>query len=732
MINTNVTDDGFEICTPDSNLLAVPIGIEHVTCSFPNCGRVVKSTSALRLHMLKSHGVGKVTDKSVKKKKYACPVVGCLRHAMSQKKSYFNSMYLLKRHYLLCHGEKNFPCERCGRKFGTEMSSIQHYHQCRKLFYCSCGLNYSNKYLLKSHLLKNDRQQHHAVPDPDEEMEKEKEKHQREKATAAQNQMVTLPCFLYIPKDNTKELQHQQQQPSLTTNSQLIQYPDNATLQQNQERFIRILPKKQQRAHQEPFQFINPTQIAGYCTSMNPFQSLPHIFNVMNSSQLQPETSQQCKQRQLLPSSAPVQTLPTQTQQDPMLQTSSSLDCEKSTEKPIHKAKVKKPKVKKPKKSEPKKQKAKKVKIKESRFEKHMKFITSKETQEILADEELIQSTLSSLQNAKCNCALFKAGKVCRHFSPKKAAFIQKSNRPASENLITNFTQTMSTQAQATEQVHTGIQTNNDTQFPMVEVMETSDFSIQCRLSNTGVNSQDASTQDTSSMLPIPIIDNQTQTDDLVTLLDSLQTNAHLADMETQTYSAENDKSTLLDDILSGKTWDNEASIYVRETHNENNHIPSLFMTEGDTECKQNNSTQTLDAACGVAFDVYQNTTISDKDIVLPSQNNHFIEPLNMSFGTQTVFDDDSLSQETFSFGTQTGGFESNMFSSSATQTWDVSETSINAKTTIETQTAISFADLLDSSFIDEYLSTEQSTSTETQTPFDHNREVVTAETQTL
>ena len=53
------------------------------------------------------------------------------------------------------------------------MSAIQHFQNCRKLFYCSCGLNYSTKQLLKYHLLRNDRSEHKAVPDPEEEKERE-------------------------------------------------------------------------------------------------------------------------------------------------------------------------------------------------------------------------------------------------------------------------------------------------------------------------------------------------------------------------------------------------------------------------------------------------------------------------------------------------------------------------------------------------------------------------------
>ena len=101
MIKTNISIDEVDICTPDAELLNVPIGIENVTCPHENCGRVVKSTSALRLHIQKSHGVPNVESQRKNKKLYACPVQACTWKYCPERTNYFKSMYLLKRVFIL-------------------------------------------------------------------------------------------------------------------------------------------------------------------------------------------------------------------------------------------------------------------------------------------------------------------------------------------------------------------------------------------------------------------------------------------------------------------------------------------------------------------------------------------------------------------------------------------------------------------------------------------------------
>ena len=500
-------------------------------------------------------------------------------------------------------------------------------------------------------------------------------------------QPVTVPCFLYIPKENTEQFKYDKTiQSRNQIQTETLHSEDNFINNLKTSKYVRILPKN--AAVQEPFQFINPVQMSEYNQTMNN-DLLQHITNFNNSSQAF---------LQALNSGQP----------------SNSVGTNLQTE--VGKKKSKK------------KKKVKKLIIQsESRFEKKMKFVNSTETQAMLADDELMQSTLFELNDKKNKCQNAKSGKgkICRHFSP------MESCTNGNQNLITNFTQTIDTSTQAAEFVHTGIQTNND-QFSMLEVMETSDFSSQCKLRGISTDTQGPPFQETAP------INTETQTDDIDSWLSCLQSssNINLSDMQTQTQTQQIDKSVQLDDILSGKTWDNGCGVYVQDMNTEVDQcIPSLFLS--NDEYKQTISTQTIDDSEDISFEI-SGRNIADRDIVLPSQN--VVETDGHSFGTQTIFNTNPTEdldfvnqQETLSFGTQTG-IEDNFFSSSGTQTWAIdNDTSINAKT-IETQTAISFADLLDSSFIDEYLNGDRISSTETQT-YDsifENKELNTAQTQTF
>lgn len=510
--------------------------------------------------------------------------------------------------------------------------------------------------------------------------------------SSCEMQAVTVPCFLYIPKENTEKFRNQPQS-TLTQSGQIqtqnSQLTDGVVSNYNVDKFVRILPKKTNTI-QEPFQFIDPAQIGSYYNSMDS-NLLQHIATNLNSSDVL--TSLQ----QIISSG-----------QSKSAVTNSSQAHGKGNS--MKKKKQKSPKAKKI------------VYPKESKFEKNMKFVCAKDTQAMLSDEALVSKTLFDLQNKKNKCENAKVGKgkICRHFSPMELTKVDN------QNLITNFTQTIDTSTQASEFVHTGIQTNNG-DYSMLEVLETSDFSSQCKFPGILSETQDTHFQETAP------IDTETQTDDINSWLSCFQQPSNLTDMQTQTQNQQLlDKSVQLDDILSGKTWDTECSIYVRDLNTENDHnIPSLFLS--NTDYKQTISTQTLNSE-DISFEISERS-IADRDIVMPTQNDVGANAGN-SFGTQTFFDEEKPDemhnqQETLSFGTQTG-FEDNFLSSSGTQTWEADDV-INAKT-IETQTAISFADLLDSSFIDEYLSSDRISSTETQThgTMFEPKELNTAQTQTL
>lgn len=667
-MKTDVSKDGAEIITPLPALLDTPIGVENLTCTVKGCGRVVSNTSALRLHLLKSHRIGEPLENSNKKKKlFACPVKGCPRNVESEQKKFFKCMYLLKRHYLLVHAEKKHACEKCGKKFGTALSTNKHAETCRKFFYCSCGVHYTTKNSLRTHLQNRD-DTHKEVPDPAEE-EEVKDKQQTLSQKSEARQTVTVPCFLYIPKSNAQPIRNK-------TEDLIVQ---NSPQPQWNDRFIRILPKKKKTTEPvtEPIHFLNPTELIKYC----------NLLNTDETKQKGPEP--------------------------PNIATTKSNLYEKAVEGSQ-------------KENENQKRKQKNTL---SKFEKRMNFLQSSEAQQILSNPGLLACTIRHHEEIRKKCPTVKSGN-CRHFHIKSEKQISTT-----QNLISNFTQTPNPIFPNGQQVDTGIQTcglNYD--YGTVEVLETSDFSTQCQLMT---QQSDMETEDETQTMAA---DNETQTEQMDNWLAQLQTNTNLTDMETQTNLAtpQNDhtnyldKSVQLDDILSGKTWDTGSSIYISgATNGDSQNVPSLFMSNSGLDYKQTISTQTLDSD-EVQFEISNSSKI--KDIVLPSDNTNTDEPLSMSFGTQTGLDDNDLptNHETLSFGTQTV-FENNFFSSSSTQTWDAEETSINAKN-IETQTAISFSDLLDSSFIDEYLNTDRITSTETQTyqnDYEASKEVVTIETQT-
>ena len=514
---------------------------------------------------------------------------------------------------------------------------------------------------------------------------------------------MTVPCFLYIPKENTEKFKSLSTPPVAMVTSSLPASQNPSALECDK-RYLKILPKKEKK-QLESFQFLDAAQVANYCASLNvggtAFEHLPlnqTAGKMQEGTQIQPFSA-------MLPiESAGIH---------PSLATPPSplINGEKM-------------------------RKTRKL----SKFEKKMNFVNSKETQELFSNGGLMQCTITNLNEKQkaCRKAKEKNGRVCRH---RALPVSVHTNTPINntEHLTNNYTQTIETILPQPVQVNTGIQTCAvPLGYPTVEVLETSDFGSQCQLTGYDTGEENVILSEQHPM------DNQTQTDDITSWFDDLQSSNNLSDMQTQTNFATSasiglDKSVQLDDILSGKAWDTESSIYLSHTPSADQHIPSLLMSGGVVDCKQTISTQTQQGlpSDDIEFEISEGK-ITDKDIVLSSKNANLEEPLSMSFGSQTVFDDDgsldcSAAQETLSFGTQTV-FESNFFSSSATQTWEDDEASINAKT-IETQTTISFADLLDSSFIDDYLNNDRITSAETQTYQDlvaiPSKELVTTETQT-
>ncbi|XP_046842373.1 uncharacterized protein LOC124436488 isoform X2 [Xenia sp. Carnegie-2017] len=154
------------ICPDIKNLISVET---NISCPLNGCSKILPSTSALRMHLVKRHKIRedgyevferKKSSQKVWKKKsvYCCPVAACIRGRNSGK--YFNRLAHVKQHYMIVHGEKKFSCKKCDKKFGRNDVCVRHEKTCGMIFTCSCGLQFNCRTSLLTHARRND----HDVP----------------------------------------------------------------------------------------------------------------------------------------------------------------------------------------------------------------------------------------------------------------------------------------------------------------------------------------------------------------------------------------------------------------------------------------------------------------------------------------------------------------------------------------------------------------------------------------
>ena len=410
-----------------------------------------------------------------------------------------------------------------------------------------------------------------------------------------------------------------------------------------------------------------------------------------------------------------------------------------------------------------------------TKYEKSMLYLASKEAQDILSDSVLVNEIVmkekmkNHLKEKTCRCKSYpcKHMKKSRKNSLKK--YIQASSRrndsfgelgTSAKNLADICTQTTVSFKDIDEQQ--ALQATVDTQtlntllpynFTSVEVLETSDFGMQCQLPLPP--SDDLLSSDT-----LLAADNETQTENL--FLDTFnfssnietQTNILTHDNLVQTdfngtESSFLDKSVQLSDLWDSNTfsgdprWRDDFMSYSTGTQTAlddywfNQNFPSLVANEQNSTSTQTSLLANLDLV-DVDFSVskqenYSNNVTAKEDFsskkhIKNRGNNNvvdiFDEPITTHFGTQTMLSENC----TNSSSTQTFSFINSIFDESA---------SVQKKSTTETQTAISFYDLFeDSSFIDDYLNQEKAMTTiETQTMDDLSSEqsshIATIETQT-
>ena len=359
---------------------------------------------------------------------------------------------------------------------------------------------------------------------------------------------------------------------------------------------------------------------------------------------------------------------------------------------------------------------------KPTKFEQLIRFLASKETQNILRDEQLLKSTL----NKNKKFSLFGKHFNIASLSSNKFSYQNISNEKdlsSPKDLVDICTQTKVSIAGLDEPAKpivkhgNALQINKETQvnhlnieslFSNVEVLQTSDFGMQCELP--------------FNSFPQNANDIQTQTDNFNLWLNDMEF-SDFSHMETQTYPIEN----VVEPIL-----------------NKNNHLNTYLSNMGTQTCPQEEKSKATNR--GIHLGDYYVDGSLDKNMYIPSDfmnistqtasdlwlEEQFLNTTSAPINTDNVLDffnvdlaiekkdqasqnnqseplNDQCSNEFLSnsFGTQTLALE-NSTSTLGTQTFDYVDQLLNdniLKNNMETQTSISFYDLLDTSLLEEFLS---------------------------
>ncbi|XP_018594336.1 ATM interactor-like [Scleropages formosus] len=126
----------------------------NILCTVEGCAKVLPNSPALRMHLVKSHGLkeGLVNatlgkDGGASRKRYCCPVEGCPRGSDRP----FSQFSLVKQHFMKMHVEKKHRCTKCGNCYSTEGDLKRHSNDCGKVYRCDCGCPYASRAALLSH-----------------------------------------------------------------------------------------------------------------------------------------------------------------------------------------------------------------------------------------------------------------------------------------------------------------------------------------------------------------------------------------------------------------------------------------------------------------------------------------------------------------------------------------------------------------------------------------------------
>lgn len=156
----------FEDIFPSFECLSSIGNNDEVECPVESCKKSYRHRGLLKMHLVRYHKIvtnendrllsagkgAKLKNKNVVKR-FFCPVEGCRNHVdPSGQGKPFASLFLLKKHFLRMHGEKNFACE-CGVQFAIKSDCTRHAKLCDAGEACTgCGVRYKNLCSLRGHM----------------------------------------------------------------------------------------------------------------------------------------------------------------------------------------------------------------------------------------------------------------------------------------------------------------------------------------------------------------------------------------------------------------------------------------------------------------------------------------------------------------------------------------------------------------------------------------------------
>lgn len=687
MSTITVKENNLDIITPTKDSLT-DVETKNNICPVTGCGQKFRNSSALRFHVNKRHGDKSfmATANSGRARKFACPVKGCSRHITSERQWFFASMFQLKKHYQSIHAEKKYKCQKCEKKFGCRYNFAIHEDRCQRLFYCSCGAYYTTQQAVQTHAFRRGTD-HNVIGEKNDSTPASKKK-------IINN--VIIPAVLYIPKSTLSTSL------SSTVNTNDVRTSNSHIVKRTKEKLI--LPKP------------DPKQLELTMCQRNDnsfdkmFQNFSNEITVRtcNLGQSTAECDNNAKN--------------IENEQDMV----SKIETDLADQTVV----ADKPKTV--------------TKEKLTAFERKMLYLASEEAQNVLADPMLICDTIirktvqAEVKKKKCRCKKH----MCKHID-KKLMSLSKyynliQNTPETNTadiscgsalLTNNSAGSFSPFEQAEDPPNPIVHSDIDTQtnqiihydgLPNIDVLETSDFSMQCQLPS-------GSELMTNSCVEA---DTQTQTEHCMnSWLNTLsylgatnhietQTSYHTRNNLTQTEVVQTNNSPMLLDksIQLDDLWDNNTigsdSFFLSDSTNIGTQTAideNWLFRSLSTDLLNDQNSMSTQTTCDL-LDI-------DFNIEKKDQSSQYISTSSTTSQGETKSLQDALGKShnnadldksnVYSSSTQTFGYLTDFFDGNSGAT----------KSSCETQTLISFYDLLDTSFIDDYLNEEKKTSSiETQT----------------